>query len=119
MSFSDAVRACFSKYATFGGRATRSEFWWFYVFTIIVSAVVDQTPRSGQVLPSGRIEVRHPLAEGVLEGSISTQFYTHPDQATGSHIQIDSAAGCRVRSHDDQMADGKGYGRQGNRRPQS
>ena len=60
--------------------------------SLVVSAVVDQTPRSGQVLPSGRIEVRHPLAEGVLEGSISTQFYTHPDQATGSHIQIDSAA---------------------------
>ncbi len=25
------------KYATFSGRATRSEFWWFYLFTILMS----------------------------------------------------------------------------------
>jgi uncharacterized membrane protein YhaH (DUF805 family) len=41
MSFSDAVRACFNKFATFEGRASRSEFWWFYVFTLIVGIIVD------------------------------------------------------------------------------
>ena len=40
MSFGDAVRTCFQKYATFDGRATRSEFWWFYLFVIIISLVV-------------------------------------------------------------------------------
>ena len=40
MSFGQAVRSCLSKYATFDGRATRSEFWWFYLFTLIVSFVV-------------------------------------------------------------------------------
>lgn len=39
MSFTDAVRTCLSKYATFDGRATRSEFWWFYLFIIIVSLI--------------------------------------------------------------------------------
>jgi uncharacterized membrane protein YhaH (DUF805 family) len=39
MSFTDAIRTCFSKYATFDGRATRAEFWWFYLFIIIVSAI--------------------------------------------------------------------------------
>lgn len=40
MSFGDAVKTCFNKYATFEGRATRSEFWWFYLFIAIVSLVV-------------------------------------------------------------------------------
>lgn len=29
MSFTTAVSTCFGKYATFGGRARRSEYWWF------------------------------------------------------------------------------------------
>lgn len=40
MSFGEAVKTCFSKYVTFAGRARRSEFWWFYLFTLIVSFVV-------------------------------------------------------------------------------
>jgi uncharacterized membrane protein YhaH (DUF805 family) len=40
MSFGDAVRTCFNKYATFDGRATRSEFWWFYLFYMIVTFVI-------------------------------------------------------------------------------
>ncbi len=40
MSFGDAVRSCLHKYATFDGRATRSEFWWFYLFVVIVNAVM-------------------------------------------------------------------------------
>lgn len=44
MSFADAIRTVFSKYATFSGRARRSEFWWFYLFAIIlyiVAAIID------------------------------------------------------------------------------
>lgn len=37
MGFTEAVKTVFSKYATFSGRATRSEFWWFYLFNIIVT----------------------------------------------------------------------------------
>lgn len=40
MSFQDAVRVCLQqKYARFDGRARRSEFWFFILFTAIVSAV--------------------------------------------------------------------------------
>ncbi len=35
LSFVDAVKACFSKYADFNGRARRSEFWWFYLLNAI------------------------------------------------------------------------------------
>ena len=36
MNFTEAVKTCYSKYATFTGRATRSEYWWFYLFFLLV-----------------------------------------------------------------------------------
>ena len=39
MSFTEAVRTCFNKFATFEGRAGRPEFWWWFLFTILVSLV--------------------------------------------------------------------------------
>ncbi len=38
MTFSESIRVCFSKYATFTGRASRSEFWWFVLFLVLASA---------------------------------------------------------------------------------
>jgi uncharacterized membrane protein YhaH (DUF805 family) len=38
MSFNDAVKSCWSQFATFSGRARRSEYWWFYLFSILVSS---------------------------------------------------------------------------------
>ncbi|MEU1182490.1 DUF805 domain-containing protein [Streptomyces sp. NPDC005820] len=36
MSFTDAVRTCLlHKYATFSGRARRSEYWWFSVLYVV------------------------------------------------------------------------------------
>lgn len=34
MTFPEAIRTCFRKYATFSGRASRSEFWWFALFAL-------------------------------------------------------------------------------------
>ena len=34
---SNAISSCFSKYATFSGRATRSEYWFFYLFYVLVA----------------------------------------------------------------------------------
>ena len=39
MSFLDSVRSSLSKYATFSGRACRSEYWWFLLFYILVGLV--------------------------------------------------------------------------------
>ena len=39
MSFADAFRTCMSKYATFSGRARRSEFWFFYLAYVVLYAV--------------------------------------------------------------------------------
>lgn len=41
LSFGASVSRVFSKYATFGGRATRSEYWWFYLFTVLVSVALS------------------------------------------------------------------------------
>lgn len=39
MTFFESVKAVLTNYAGFTGRAARSEFWWFYLFTVIVSAI--------------------------------------------------------------------------------
>jgi uncharacterized membrane protein YhaH (DUF805 family) len=39
MDFKQAVITCFRKYADFSGRAGRSEFWWFVLFTVIAGMV--------------------------------------------------------------------------------
>jgi len=36
MTFPDAVKTCLAKYATFSGRATRSEYWFFVLFAFLV-----------------------------------------------------------------------------------
>lgn len=36
MNFIGAVRSCFRNYATFSGRANRPEFWYFYLFSVLV-----------------------------------------------------------------------------------
>ena len=37
MNFGQAISVCLSKYANFTGRASRPEFWWFFLFQILIS----------------------------------------------------------------------------------
>ncbi len=41
MTFTEAVSSVFSKYATFEGRARRSEYWFFVLFSLIVATVLS------------------------------------------------------------------------------
>ena len=41
MGFTDAVRSAFNKYAVFEGRASRSEYWWFGLFVVECSVVLE------------------------------------------------------------------------------
>ncbi len=41
MSFQDAVRTCLQKYVDFSGRAGRPEYWWFFLFNVLVSVVME------------------------------------------------------------------------------
>ncbi len=42
MSFFEAVASCFSKYAQFSGRASRAEYWWFMLFLLLASVLLNQ-----------------------------------------------------------------------------
>ena len=37
MTFGNAIKTCYRKYATFRGRATRKEYWYFYLYNLMVS----------------------------------------------------------------------------------
>jgi len=41
MTFGTSIKTCFSKYVTFSGRAQRSEFWWWALFTWVTSLVLS------------------------------------------------------------------------------
>ena len=46
MTFTDAVGVCFKKYVDFNGCASRSEFWWWVLFTVIVTLVCERVSYS-------------------------------------------------------------------------
>ncbi len=39
MNFGQAIGTCLKKYVAFSGRASRPEFWWFFLFQMIVFTV--------------------------------------------------------------------------------
>jgi uncharacterized membrane protein YhaH (DUF805 family) len=41
MTFTEAIKSGFSNYVNFTGRAARSEFWYWVLFTFLVGIVVD------------------------------------------------------------------------------
>jgi len=53
MDFKQAIETCLrKKYADFSGRASRSEFWWFSLFTTIILAVILVIGRAVEFVPS-------------------------------------------------------------------
>jgi len=40
VSFEEAVKRALANYCCFTGRASRSEYWWFYLFNLILSGVI-------------------------------------------------------------------------------
>lgn len=45
MTFGQSIKTCFSKYAVFRGRASRSEFWWFNITLTLVAIILDTVSR--------------------------------------------------------------------------
>ncbi len=46
MNFGQSIATCMSKYIDFSGRAKRSEYWWFFLFSLLVYIalfIVDST----------------------------------------------------------------------------
>lgn len=95
MTFQEAVRTCFEKYAQFSGRAPRSEYWWWALFVFIVltmSHIIDNfviAPIFG--LPMGSIQDGAPLS------SILSLALLLPNIAVAVrrlHASIDRVSGC-------------------------
>lgn len=40
MTFTDSIKTVFTKYAEFKGTASRSEYWWWVLFTVLVSMLL-------------------------------------------------------------------------------
>jgi len=40
MTFTQSINTCYSKYFTFSGRASRSEYWWFILYSLILSVIL-------------------------------------------------------------------------------
>lgn len=65
MSFQESIRVCFTKYADFTGRAGRSEYWWFFLFIVLVSLAASMISTTlsavfslATVLPSVAVATR-------------------------------------------------------------
>jgi uncharacterized membrane protein YhaH (DUF805 family) len=41
MGIQEAVIVCFTKYVAFEGRATRPEYWWWFLFVLAVSVILQ------------------------------------------------------------------------------
>ena len=41
MSFQEAIKTCFAKYADFTGRASRAEYWWWVLFVVLCSMALS------------------------------------------------------------------------------
>ena len=72
MGFTQSISTCMGKYANFHGRATRSEFWWFYLFVVLVGL--------GASIVGG---IADPTAGSVLNLIVSLIFLV-PELAVGS-----------------------------------
>ncbi len=65
MSFTEAIKTCFSKYFTFSGRASRSEYWWFFLFILLGNIVAG-------------------ILDSVLFGAVTGSIETGPDGFSAS-----------------------------------
>jgi uncharacterized membrane protein YhaH (DUF805 family) len=52
MTFTDSISTCFKKYATFDGTASVSEFWWFFLFQVLVGLVTQMLGNTLNILVS-------------------------------------------------------------------
>ncbi len=79
MSFMDSVKTCFSKYATFSGRAPRSEFWYFFLFILLGTIALSFVDAA----IFGPREVVMMSATDSLEAGMSFNMSWQPQPITG------------------------------------
>ena len=60
MTFPDSIKTCFQKYVVFEGRASRSEFWWFWLACFVAGYIpfIGWIVALGTILPNIAVGVR-------------------------------------------------------------
>ena len=60
MDIQQSIKTCLKKFATFDGRASRSEYWWFqffYILVVIVAVILDGVLVAGNLETAGALEI--------------------------------------------------------------
>ena len=60
MDIQQSIKTCFKKFATFDGRASRSEYWWFqffYMLVVLVAVILDSILVGGNPESAGALEI--------------------------------------------------------------
>jgi len=82
MNFQTAIRSGFQNYANFKGRASRAEYWWWALFTVILSVLLSSINSSFgdlgslvTLLPSIAVAIRRVHDVGRAGWFILVPFY--------------------------------------------
>ena len=96
MNFIQSISTCMRKYVTFSGRATRSEFWWFYLFTVLVNLVAtSQASSFVPVLLDGQ-----DMTENESSYFLNNFFFLYLSTITSLILLLPSLAVAVRRLHD-------------------
>lgn len=76
MDFPTSIKSCFSKYATFSGRASCSEFWWWTLFTVLSLILVPIAVNTIYIVASSIISGTSFLTSQISMGTSYLAGYT-------------------------------------------
>ena len=96
MNFMQSISTCVRKYVTFSGRATRSEFWWFYLFTILVNLVA--TSQASSFVPN--LLDGQDMTENESSYFLNNFFFLYLSTITSLILLLPSLAVAVRRLHD-------------------
>ena len=96
MNFIQSISTCMRKYVTFSGRATRSEFWWFFLFTVLVNlAATSQASSFVPILLGGQN-----MTENESSYFLNNFFFLYLSTITSLILLLPSLAVAVRRLHD-------------------
>ena len=96
MNFIQSISTCMRKYVTFSGRATRSEFWWFYLFTVLVNLVA--TSQASSFVPN--LLDGQDMTENESSYFLNNFFFLYLSTITSLILLLPSLAVAVRRLHD-------------------
>ena len=96
MNFIQSISTCMRNYVTFSGRATRSEFWWFYLFTVLVNLVA--TSQASSFVPT--LLDGQDMTENESSYFLNNFFFLYLSTITSLILLLPSLAVAVRRLHD-------------------